>query len=80
MSEADYENLMKMYGWESPNSFLYIVIIFLLLAIFLIIPYIYIRMMKQRKKYWLNEWKKMMKEKKEDKLKESGVDTLLVTI
>ncbi len=81
MSEADYENLMKMYGWESPiNPLLYIVIIFLLLAIFLIIPYIYIRMMNQRKKYWLNEWKKMKKEKKEDKLKESGVDTLLVTI
>ncbi len=81
MSEADYENLMKMYGWESPNSFLYIVIIiFLLIVIFAIIPYIYIQMMKERKKYWLNEWKKMMKEKKEDKLKESGVDTLSVTI
>jgi endo-alpha-1,4-polygalactosaminidase (GH114 family) len=36
--------------------------------------------MKQRKKYWLNEWKKMRKEKNEDKLKESGVDMLLVTI
>jgi hypothetical protein len=81
MSEADYENLMKIYGWKSPiNPFLYIVIIFLLIAIFLLIPYIYIQMMKQRKKYWLNEWKKMRKEKNEDKLKESGVDMLLVTI
>ncbi len=49
MSEADYENLMKMYGWKSPfNPILYIVILFLLIAIFLLLPYIYIRFFEPR--------------------------------
>ncbi len=70
----NYEFLDKMYPeWKSQtNPLLYIVIIiFLLIVILSIIPYIYIQIMKQKKKYWLNEWKKM---KKEEKLKERGVE------
>lgn len=47
MSEADYENLRKIYGWESQvDPFLYIIIIFLLIALFLIIPYIFVNSME----------------------------------
>ncbi len=43
MSEAYYEELRKIYGWENQTDpFLYIVTIFLLIAIFLIIPYIFV--------------------------------------
>ncbi len=60
MSEADYEQLIKMYGWESPiNPLLYYVIIFLLLAVFLIIPYIYVRFVEVKVTTFLREiwWK-----------------------
>jgi membrane protein insertase Oxa1/YidC/SpoIIIJ len=60
MSEADYELLRKMYGWESPiNPLLYYVIIFLLIAIFLIIPYIFVNYIEVKVTTFLREiwWK-----------------------
>ncbi len=60
MSEADYELLRKMYGWEyQTNPFLYILIIFLLLAIFLIIPYIFVNFIEVKVTSFLREiwWK-----------------------
>ena len=60
MSEADYEHLRKMYGWESQvNPLLYIAIIFLLIVIFLIIPYIFVNFMEEKVTIFLREiwWK-----------------------
>ncbi len=56
MSEADYELLRKMYGWEGQiNPFLYILIIFLLVAIFLIIPYIFVNSIEVKVTTFLRE-------------------------
>ncbi len=60
MSEADYELLSKIYGWESQiNPLLYIVIIFLLIVIFLIIPYIFVNFMEVKVTTFLRKiwWK-----------------------
>ncbi|SNQ61883.1 hypothetical protein MNV_500020 [Candidatus Methanoperedens nitroreducens] len=61
MSEADYEIIRKMYGWESQtNPLLYIVIIFLLIAIFLIIPYIFVNSIEVKVTTFLREiWSKI---------------------
>jgi hypothetical protein len=61
MSEADYEIIRKMYGWESQtNPLLYIVIIFLLIAIFLIMPYIFVNSIEVKVPTFLREfWSKI---------------------
>ncbi len=59
MSEADEILLRKMYGWDNPNPLTDVYIIFLLIVICLIIPYIYINLIEVKVKPFLKEiwWK-----------------------